>query len=86
MRAVIEPTENPGQGQAQESSSHAYPVREYISAMAQELAQMARWDGDDRLAVLLEIAGAQAHGPRPPSGEEAGSPPDRPSDAQLSPT
>ncbi|CAN5378970.1 hypothetical protein BH10PSE2_BH10PSE2_17690 [soil metagenome] len=31
-----------------------YPVREYIGSMAQELAQMARWDGDECLAVLLD--------------------------------
>ena len=25
-----------------------YPVREYVAAMATELAGMARWDGDER--------------------------------------
>ena len=33
-----------------------FPVREYIGAMALELAQMARWDGDEALARLLESA------------------------------
>ncbi|MBD7940338.1 hypothetical protein [Brevundimonas guildfordensis] len=33
-----------------------YPVREYVAAMATELAGMARWDGDERLAGLLERA------------------------------
>ncbi|MFN4296212.1 MAG: hypothetical protein ACK4FB_05180 [Brevundimonas sp.] len=41
-----------------------YPVREYVSAMAFELAQMARWDGDEHLAGLLEAA-AQAAAQRP---------------------
>jgi len=42
-----------------------YPVREYIAGMAKELAQMARWDGDEFLAALLDIAVARAEGPRP---------------------
>jgi hypothetical protein len=42
-----------------------YPVREYIGGMCMELAQMARWDGDERLAVLLEAAAGRAHEPRP---------------------
>lgn len=33
-----------------------YPVREYVAAMAAELADMARWDGDERLAGALEAA------------------------------
>ena len=37
-----------------------FPVREYIGAMAQELAQMARWDGDEALAVMLEAAVGRA--------------------------
>lgn len=37
-----------------------YPVREYVAAMAAELAGMARWDGDERLAGLLESAAAAA--------------------------
>jgi hypothetical protein len=31
-----------------------YPVREYVAAMASELATMARWDGDEQLASALE--------------------------------
>ena len=37
-----------------------YPVREYIGSMARELAQMARWDGDEHLARLLDDAGERA--------------------------
>ena len=42
-----------------------YPVREYVAAMTQELAQMARWDGDDVLAGMLEAASVRAEGDRP---------------------
>lgn len=42
-----------------------YPVREYIAGMAHELAQMARWDGDEVLAGLLEAATKRAEEPRP---------------------
>lgn len=52
--------ESPETGTAKE-----YPVREYIGGMCLELAQMARWDGDERLAVLLETAAARAHEARP---------------------
>ncbi len=37
-----------------------YPVREYIGAMALELAQMARWASDEPLAVVLDQAAALA--------------------------
>jgi hypothetical protein len=40
-----------------------FPVREYIGAMALELAQMARWDGDEALARLLESAATLAGEP-----------------------
>lgn len=43
-----------------EGQSKDFPVREYIAAMAQELAQMARWDGDEALAVMLEAAVSRA--------------------------
>ena len=33
-----------------------YPVREYVAALAAELATMARWDGDERLASALDTA------------------------------
>lgn len=42
-----------------------YPVREYIAGMTHELAQMARWDGDEVLAGLLEAVTARAETPRP---------------------
>lgn len=42
-----------------------YPVREYIAGMTRELAQMARWDGDEVLAGLLEAAVLRAEGSRP---------------------
>jgi hypothetical protein len=40
-------------------------VREYIGAMAVELAQMARWDGDEDLGRLLDAAVARAGEPAP---------------------
>jgi hypothetical protein len=46
-------------------SGKEYPVREYIGAMCLELAQMARWDGDERLAILLETAAARSNEARP---------------------
>ncbi|WP_341024493.1 hypothetical protein [Brevundimonas diminuta] len=42
-----------------------YPVREYVAAMATELAGMARWDGDERLAGLLESAADMARRTEP---------------------
>lgn len=42
-----------------------YPVREYIRAMATELAQMALWDGDAALAQSLEAAARLANVPKP---------------------
>lgn len=40
--------------------THAYPVRDYIGAMADELARLARFDGDEALAVILEAAANRA--------------------------
>ncbi|WP_292082801.1 MULTISPECIES: hypothetical protein [unclassified Brevundimonas] len=40
-----------------------YPVREYVTSMARELARMARWDGDEALAGALEAASTMASGP-----------------------
>lgn len=40
-----------------------YPVREYIGAMALELAQMARWDGDETLGCALDVAARLASEP-----------------------
>ena len=37
-----------------------YPIREYVAAMAAELATMARWDGDEALASILDLASAKA--------------------------
>lgn len=42
-----------------------YPVRDYVAAMAGELARMARWDGDERLACVLEAAADLASRPSP---------------------
>lgn len=47
-------------GRRIEKSEPEYPVREYIGAMAQELAQMARWDGDDVLGALLDAVADRA--------------------------
>lgn len=44
--------------------SNEFPVREYVGAMAAELAQMARWDGDEQLGSLLDAAAEMAG--RPP--------------------
>lgn len=40
-----------------------YPVREYVRAMAVELAQMALWDGDPVLSKALEAAAEMAGQP-----------------------
>lgn len=60
---VVTPIDRRGAG-----TPHAddYPVREYICAMALELAQMARWDGDDALADLLDTAARRADSPPKP--------------------
>ncbi len=52
-------------GRRIEKSKPEYPVREYIGAMAQELAQMARWDGDDALGALLDAVANRAGEARP---------------------
>lgn len=44
----------------EEAERREFPVREYIGAMAVELAQMARWDGDEELGRLLDTAAARA--------------------------
>ncbi len=53
-----------GSGDRPASGPREFPVREYISAMAVELAQMARWDGDEALGRILDSAAALA-GERP---------------------
>ena len=40
-----------------------YPMREYIGGMSRELAEMARRDGDEMLAVQLERASERAARP-----------------------
>ncbi len=45
---------------AQYDKGEAFPLREYVSAMALELAQMARCDGDEALARILESAATMA--------------------------
>lgn len=44
-------------------AAHAFPMREYIGAMALEMARMARDEGDGTLALLLEQAAAAAGQP-----------------------
>ncbi|MFA4938198.1 hypothetical protein [Brevundimonas sp. G8] len=42
----------------------AFPTREYIGAMALEMARLARDEGDVRLAGMLEqVAGVAGHPP-----------------------
>ena len=42
----------------------AFPTREYIGAMALEMARLARDEGDARLADMLEqVAGVAGHPP-----------------------
>jgi hypothetical protein len=55
----------PGRERSAARPPAEYPVREYIAGMSHELAQMARWDGDEVLAGLLEVATKRAEGPRP---------------------
>jgi len=72
MSHVVRPSEHPSEQTRRKPRSEPpaaetaedYPVREYIGGMCMELAQMARWDGDERLAVLLETAAARSHEPR----------------------
>lgn len=55
-----------------EAGPPEFPVREYIGAMAMELAQMARFDGDEPLAVILDAAAdraAMATGRRRPEAQ-----------------
>lgn len=45
------------------ASGRVNPIREYISALATELAQMARTDGDENLGAVLDVAAALAQRP-----------------------
>lgn len=70
MKSMSEPTTRADKRMKNASAEarSEYPVREYIAAMARELAQMARWDGDETLAVLLEAVEARAEGAAPGPG------------------
>ena len=59
---------------AQDEAATGFPVREYIGDMALELAQMARWDGDEALGRLLESAAALAGEPLSRSGAQRAEP------------
>ena len=48
-----------------------YPMREYIGGMSRELAEMARRDGDEMLAVQLERASERAAQPAQLRSESA---------------
>ncbi|MNE47581.1 hypothetical protein D3C80_1419930 [compost metagenome] len=50
----------PGSGEGSPPDLTDYPVREYVAGMAGELASMARWDGDEKLAEALEAAADMA--------------------------
>lgn len=52
-------------GAAIDSLPDDYPVRDYVGSMSAELARMARWDGDEALARVLEAAVRLAEQPAP---------------------
>ena len=60
-----------------------FPVREYVGAMAAELAQMARWDGDEKLGCLLDAV-VEAAG-RAPGKSTTPRRPVRPAKGRLAP-
>ena len=61
MKSMQEPIIAAESGRAaRPATPKDYPVRDYIAGMARELSQMARWDGDEGLAVLLEAVEARA--------------------------
>lgn len=47
------------------SSDNDYAVREYVGAMAAQLARMIRLDGDEGIAQMLELAARMAEQPAP---------------------
>ncbi|NIJ27414.1 hypothetical protein FHS64_002190 [Brevundimonas terrae] len=52
-------------GEVRDRACEALPkgvthIREYVGSMSSELAQMARGQGDERLACLLELAAEMA--------------------------
>ena len=60
MTIQSESTQRSVQQRPGEPEQRDFPVREYIGAMSVELAQMARWDGDEELGLLLDAAAARA--------------------------
>ncbi len=63
MQRAIETAESASTRTIQDDEPKEFPVREYIGAMALELAQMARFDGDEALARLLDAAAVLAGEP-----------------------
>jgi len=63
MQRAIETTESASNRAGHDDQPAEFPVREYIGAMALELAQMARFDGDEALARLLDAAATLAGEP-----------------------
>ncbi len=55
MQVTVNPGD-PEPGEPPSQTSDAFPMREYIGAMAAELAAMARHEGDEPLARVLEQA------------------------------
>ena len=64
-------------------SAPEFPIREYVGAMAAELAQMARWDGDEKLGCLLDAV-VEAAG-RAPGKSTTPRRPVRPAKGRLAP-
>ena len=61
--ASAEPLPDPAGQPLPAGMPREFPVREYIGAMSIELAQMARWDGDEALARILHAAASMASEP-----------------------
>lgn len=64
--AVEQACQTPGENVSASTSKDSkteFPAREYIAAMSLELAQMARWEGDEALARLLDAASGLAGEP-----------------------
>ena len=61
--ASAEPPTEPAGGTPLAGTPRDFLVREYIGAMSIELAQMARWDGDEALARVLDAAASMSAEP-----------------------
>ena len=61
-QAIVQTVDAPTDA-SRDAAKPEFPVREYIGAMALELAQMARWDGDEVLGRLLDSAATLAAQP-----------------------